>query len=269
MTGAGRSFPAVSSPVPLSELLAAVPADPPPPWPPVPAAPDVPGPPFEARRTDGTGQLVHVRPVPPTSDAGALWTGHRDRFDRTGLWPVLVDDAFWQAVELEPFRAAPAPPDAPDARALLRRFAGDRTDEDGGDPVRRGPVPEVEADARTPEQIVTGSETHTTLLLVPARASWVVPELLGWDGAVNHDVEGGEHSAVLGRWAGLFGAELFGLTRDVLQLLITRPPVDERSRLEAAAELYAYCPDVVDQGVETLEALTPMAASREWWLWWD
>jgi hypothetical protein len=265
----------VSSPtVPtLTQLLEAGPPDPAARWPEVPPTPVDPGPPFAACRAAGTGHPLWTQPVAPGSDAGALWLGHRSRFGQTGLWPVLVDDAFWEAVELEPFGATPS---FAGTKALLRQLVAVHTEPDGAegpasdaDLVVRGPVPEAVVDDRRPEQVINSSEEHTTLLLVPARAGWVVPELLGWDGAVNHLVHGREHTAVLGRWAGLFGAELFGLTRDVLQLLITRPPADERGRLQAAAEIYAYCPDTVDQGVETLEALTQMSGGRAWWLWWD
>ncbi|MBP2415096.1 DUF4253 domain-containing protein [Microlunatus capsulatus] len=256
----------------LVELLDAAPPDPPARWPDVPPAPAGAQAPFRARRTPGTGHLVWSRPLDPGEHPGELWVDHRARFGRTGLWPVLVDEAFWEAVELEPYEA---PLTVHDTRALLRRLAAADLEDAAGDAgatgelVGRGPVPEVVADVRTPAQVVASSEQPTTLVLVPARAGWVVPELLGWDGAVNHEVHGAEHTAVLGRWAGLFGVELFGLTRDVAQLLVTRPPADAPSRLRAAAELYAYCPDVVDQGVETLEALTQMTGSREWWLWWD
>lgn len=246
----------------LSELLDALPADPVPQWPTVPPEPTEPGQGWVARRTEGTRQLVWTQPVPPGSNPGALWLGHRERFAQSGLWPLLVDDDFWEAVELAPFDTDPFA----DTRALLRRLVVDYPGTDGA---TRGPMPEPVVDDRTPEQIIISSEEPTTLLLVPARACWVVPQLLGWDGSVNYSVLGREHTAVLGRWAALYGAEPFGLTRDVAQLLVTRPPTDERSRLEAAAEIWAYCPDTVDQGVGTLENLTQMAGGRQWWLWWD
>lgn len=255
----------------LTELLGALPADPAVTWPSVPPAPVTPGPPWQARTTEGTAQLVWAQAVPAGTSAGALWHQHRRRFGETGLWPVLVDDDFWEAVELEPFDSTPP---FTDARALLRRLVSASGGEDGDagaevEAVPRGPMPDVVVDDRTPEQVIDASDEHSTLVLVPARAGWVVPELLAWDGAVNGEIHGREHSAVLGRWAGLHGAELFGLGRDVVQLLVTRPPTDDRGRLEAATEMYAYCPDVVDQGVETLENLTRMAGGREWWLWWD
>ena len=209
-----------------------------------------------------------MQPAPPGSGAGALWWQHRVRHEQTGLWPVLVDDAFWEAVELEPYEGTAA---FGDARSLLQQLVSEDAADGHADDeaVPRGPVPEVVADDRSPAQVVDASEGHTTLLLVPARAGWLVPEVLAWDGAVNHLAHGREHTAVLGRWAGLYGAELFGLGRDVLQLVVGRPPGDDPTRLAAAAEIYAYCPDAVEQGVETLENLTAMAGSRHWWLWWD
>lgn len=249
----------------LGDLLDALLPDPAPRWPSVPAAPVDPGPGWTARRTDGTHHPVWTAPVAP-GEAARRWLEHRAAYERTGLWPLLVTEPFWEAVELEPHDVPGAPPVA-DTPGLLRHLIGAYADEELD--VSRGPVPAPVADDRTDEQVVGGAAEGTTLVLVPTRAPWLVPELLGWDGSVNHDVMGREHTAVLGRWAGLYGAELYALERDVVCLLVSRPPGNDRARLLAAAEVYAYCPDAVDQGVETLEALTAMTGSRGWWLWWD
>ena len=40
--------------------------------------------------------------------------------------------------------------------------------------------------------------------------------------------------------------------------------------LDLAREQYAYCPDLVDQGTETLSALAASLLKDEWWhFWWD
>jgi len=35
-------------------------------------------------------------------------------------------------------------------------------------------------------------------------------------------------------------------------------------------EMYSYCPDIIDQGVGTLEALAADLMAGHWWyFWWD
>src|SRR5438477_200927 len=46
--------------------------------------------------------------------------------------------------------------------------------------------------------------------------------------------------------------------------------VDPDEQLAVAEDQYWYCPDVVDQGVETVDALAiAQVASRRWFFWWD
>ena len=105
--------------------------------------------------------------------------------------------------------------------------------------------------------------------LVPTTAAWEVPAYLkfgGWnDCPAPH-----EHVAVLKHWHELYGAQLVGLAHDVLELGVTRPPKDRTGALIAALEQYAYCPDLVDQGTESLAALAAtLQDASVWYAWWD
>lgn len=71
-------------------------------------------------------------------------------------------------------------------------------------------------------------------------------------------------------WQERFGAEVVCMSGDVLELRVLLPPNDQTSALALAREHYVYCPDIVVQGTQTLEAL---AAERlratTWFFWWD
>jgi hypothetical protein len=49
-------------------------------------------------------------------------------------------------------------------------------------------------------------------------------------------------------------------------------PVSEEKAMDAAVELYGFCPDVIDQGPEdaTVGALADvLRQSTVWYFWWD
>jgi Domain of unknown function (DUF4253) len=84
---------------------------------------------------------------------------------------------------------------------------------------------------------------------------------------INWDLD---HAAVVARyreWAAQYGLELRGAGLDWLSARISKPPEDWAA---FAREVYKFCPDIVDQGANTVEALaTEMRVSNELYLWWD
>lgn len=85
--------------------------------------------------------------------------------------------------------------------------------------------------------------------------------------AINYDMD---HDAVMQRlapWRERYGLKLFGAGGDWIRFDITRPPAEWRT---FAREVYALCPDVVDQGTGDVQALArEMEAARTLYLWWD
>ena len=78
------------------------------------------------------------------------------------------------------------------------------------------------------------------------------------------------HVAALKAWHDRYGAELVGLSGDVMNLHVTRRPGSREAALDLAREQYLYCADIVDQGVETLSALAATLMANSWWyFWWD
>lgn len=70
-------------------------------------------------------------------------------------------------------------------------------------------------------------------------------------------------------WFTRHGAVPAVVTSDVLEYILPAPAAkEEAARL--ALEQYAFCADIVDQGVGSLEALADgLARSDHWYFWWD
>lgn len=79
-----------------------------------------------------------------------------------------------------------------------------------------------------------------------------------------------EHVAAFRSWRERFGFEPVSIGHDVIEGRVTRRPADRTAALALARELYAYCPDIVDQGTENLATLAAILMVSDWWFfWWD
>jgi hypothetical protein len=105
--------------------------------------------------------------------------------------------------------------------------------------------------------------------LVPTPDPWEVPAWLytgGWNACPEAEV----HIRLMETWFVRYGAELVGLTHDVIELAIARPVQEIEEARELALTQYAYCPDIIDQGVQTIENLAQtLLGSSVWYFWWD
>ncbi|MEL7447284.1 MAG: DUF4253 domain-containing protein, partial [Pseudomonadota bacterium] len=78
------------------------------------------------------------------------------------------------------------------------------------------------------------------------------------------------HVAAMRSWQERFGARLVGMSNDVLNIRVQRRPETKAEALELAIEHYAYCSDIVDQGVGQVEVLAASYLESDWWyFWWD
>lgn len=249
--------------------------------------PDLPALHRTATATDGTP--VHTGALRGV-DAFRIWSELRALHDRTGWWPVLAgppDELDSVFVGLQPSFAQGIPDGGvPDARDLLARWARDAEeylhDSDDRTPADADPfaapaqqlaahvAAEIDLDRVGGTHISALDQERTVLCLVQARHGYEVPALLNWLGACNYDITGAQHQAVLRHFKKRYGAELVTLEGDVLELLITRRPRTPQAVAIAALEQYAYCGDVVDQGVGSVEALVETQLLRgSWYFWWD
>jgi hypothetical protein len=107
------------------------------------------------------------------------------------------------------------------------------------------------------------------LALVPTTSSWEVPAYLKF-GDWNDCPSPEEHVAVLKHWNTQYGAQVVGLTHDVLEVGVTRPPNSKLSAFNLAREQYGYCADIVDQGDGgLLDLAATLLDASVWYFWWD
>lgn len=229
-------------------------------------------------------------PYPVVSVAGhealARWQALRDAGKG---WPVIVgddaalDDILEQFTLDMPSLFQPGAKDPPlpsvaeivaESRTIawpegLRDWAG--AEPDAAPPSAAWPA----ADAVTPNGPTTALDLHgrpfatVHIVVLPTTRSWEVPAYLRW-GNWNACPPPALHCAALRQWEAAFGAELVGINRDTLNLRVARRPADRAPALALAKTHYAYCPDIADQGVASIEALAQVLLQSDWWFfWWD
>jgi hypothetical protein len=84
---------------------------------------------------------------------------------------------------------------------------------------------------------------------------------------INYGLENEDVIKKLSEWKAKYGFIVIGCSLDWLHLEFDKLPDD----LDAfAKEVYDFCPDSVDQGVGSLEALSQAIKEMKGvWLWWD
>jgi len=110
---------------------------------------------------------------------------------------------------------------------------------------------------------------EVTILVIPTEYGYDVPAHLRW-GDWNDCPPPEYHVAMLRRWHERYGAELVGLSGDVVSLRVARRPETREAALALAREEYLYCRDSIDQGAETFSNRAAQFMRDPWWdLWWD
>ena len=107
------------------------------------------------------------------------------------------------------------------------------------------------------------------IVLIPTADATTVPAHLHW-GNWNACPAPEYHVAALRHWRDRYGAELVGLDMDTLNLRVARKPTTRDEAIALARLQYAYCNDIVDQGMDSLSALAAQLMAHNWWFfWWD
>jgi hypothetical protein len=84
---------------------------------------------------------------------------------------------------------------------------------------------------------------------------------------INYDITNDSLLRIIGRFDRKYQLELIGASGDYCEFIIRNPPKNWK---EIAEEAYAVCPDIVDQGAGSLEALeTEMQKTNRLYFWWD
>ncbi|HVJ82938.1 MAG TPA: DUF4253 domain-containing protein [Planctomycetia bacterium] len=131
-------------------------------------------------------------------------------------------------------------------------------------------APPPETGLTVAEDILSGRPlARVHILLLPTARSFEAPAYLKW-GGWNECPPTEIHVAALRRWSADYGAELVGITGDVMNICVKRRPATREAAIALAREQYAYCADIVDQGVEDIATLAAALMSSDWWyFWWD
>ncbi|WNV85915.1 DUF4253 domain-containing protein [Umezawaea sp. Da 62-37] len=226
-----------------------------------------------------------------------LWARLHAEHARSGLWPLLLDALDDDDEEYRPWgngEVLPGDMSSPgghDPAKLLAEWWTDYTaenDDDSLTPTERlavtapygrawpglSPVPPARiapdraADGLA-EQLLAG-HTSMRLGLVAAPRGADALTAAGWTGPMNYTNDTAEVSAVLRSWEDRFGARVVGLGFATLVLSISSPPATHAEALTIAAEHFAFCPDNIWQGAETLSAYAErLINDHSWAFWWD
>ena len=107
------------------------------------------------------------------------------------------------------------------------------------------------------------------IALAPTTASWQTFAFLKF-GSWNECPAPDEHIAIAKSWHDRYGAEVVGITHDIVEMKVVNPPLDRETAFRLAQEQYIYCSDIVEQGVQTLNNLSAtLLGAKVWYFWWD
>jgi hypothetical protein len=216
------------------------------------------------------------------------WKVRRAKFDQTGLWPVLLGPQHelehLTSIEdmVEEFERTPEDVIAGSEGVNVDRLLKERLDQWTSDAEEDGTALDadfdalgLEAEAAHVPLIVTAfgaiepKAKSAGLAEVPCAAPW---QLLanrpfgGW----NEVPTDAELTAVLRSWHSAYSAVPLGVAWGTLELWLDRPITDPNTAKSLAVEMYALCPDIVEQGVESIENLAQsLVGSHVWFFWWD
>jgi hypothetical protein len=163
--------------------------------------------------------------------------------------------------------------DSARARAFIARH-GETASDNYEPPPGEWPDEDEEFEPNRGPSLILDSLTREPLdrihiLLMPVKHGHEVPALLRW-GGWNECPPSEHHVATLRHWEKAFGAELVGLSGDILELRVAKRPQDRGDALRLAREHYVYCNDILDQGPNDLATLAALLAASDWWhFWWD
>lgn|GEM_PF-444190 len=116
-----------------------------------------------------------------------------------------------------------------------------------------------------------GQEAKPAVIIgmVPTPNAWQTPahaQFGDWNDCPPPNV----HVAIHRYWHDRYGSEIVSMSHDVVECTVERPPATREEALALATEQYAYCSDIVDQGVQSIERLAAMLMKSEvWFFWWD
>lgn len=248
----------------------------------------------------GVSALKHVRPIllfagldvttlgvlqqdvlsmfaPGPAAAVKLWKTLRALVPQTGHWPVVLgeDDDIASLLEsmdeAEPLsvRRTAALKEIPDPARWYEAEFGERPSTEASEPDDGWPAPDTEESWVIPKGTTKKPRASVRVALVPTAASWEVPLHLCF-GGFNSCPPSVQHASLLRRWSEEYGAEVFSMSGDTFEMLVTRPPQTRGQAMTLAREQSLYCDDIVSQGVGSVGNLAAaLWKAPSWFFWWD
>ncbi|MBT3166487.1 DUF4253 domain-containing protein [Streptomyces sp. Vc74B-19] len=226
--------------------------------------------------------------------APGTWAQYLPARDAAGLHPVLLQDEprieKWWDGELDPGMMS----DPGDHRAeeVLKTFwesavsdtYENEDEEDEGETI--APFTGSWPGLASPETTVADPDTTAAdvadaliknslgsprIALVPVGRAADLPAAIGWAGPVNYENDVARLCAVLRSWEVRFGVQVVALSYARLDVSVAAPPQTLDEALAVAAEHFAFCPDNIWQGYETIRlyAEEALVGNTHWTFWWD
>jgi hypothetical protein len=239
---------------------------------------------------DGGGSPYWLSDEPAEAD---LWIRVHAEHPESGLWPLALHgleadpDRPW--VEGAVFPKDSSDPGSHDIGELLAELWDDNADDPGDEdeddeaervlvisPFTRWPGLAPAGDPQeSPDDLADNYaqkvfDGSARLGLVAVQRSADVIARIGWTGTTNIGTEPGQISAVLRDWEERFEIRVVGIGFDTLRLSVAAPPMTLDEALPVAAEHFAFCPDNVWTGSDSIAAYAEdLVAAKHWDFWWD
>lgn len=213
----------------------------------------------------------------PGKDAEKEWKRLRGEFETTGLYPLIFgsEDDLERVIEQQSFEEIAFEEQLSFCgRGSAEEDLDERLEEYGDfhELIDDGQwnVGTQKLDLVTNRDIGTGKFLDVVVIgLVEVQSPWQVFARLnfgGWNDCPDSIVQ----CRVQRYWWETYGAEPISTTADIVQCVVARPPQTREEALKLATEQFAYCSDIVLQGVGTITALaSTLLHHRYWYFWWD
>ena len=209
------------------------------------------------------------------------------RADDETLWECLIlnsdpdsdggDDYAFDSDKVAEYRKKMLSAPVKDGKAVLEELIGQRKEEAEDDDMDwdEEVLGEIEGGYENNRfSCYWNSDTDMTypliLAKIPVKNPWEIFAYLPF-GNWNDCPDTPELMAAAKYWFEQYGAVPAAMSHDELEFLLPAPVPKERA-MDAAVELYGFCPDVIDQGPEdaTVGALADvLRQSTVWYFWWD
>lgn len=227
------------------------------------------------------GRTVAWAATVPGEDAVPRWLALRSMAE-PGWWPVILGGAqdegriatraSGSAEALHDIVAGARRVDADELLARWRTEAQARLEgsqaEGGRDMVGTWPDKPPSSHAFVlPFHEQSWTPRPTVLAVIAVEHHWEVPAALAWGHASGRTPA--EHVALLRHWSTRYRAELVGISTDIIEMNVGRPPTTPDAALALAFDQYAYDPSLLDGGLGTLNELAAsLLGSSAWYFTW-